>query len=92
MGMLLSRHYADNGNGDSNKNKNTAKGVTKKVAPSSPAEKKVESKTTIPGISIKDIKAMNGTKIRKLAKEQGIENPEELTVGELKAILCEKFS
>lgn len=85
MGMLLSRHYADS-------NSNKEKGVAKAVAPSIPAEKKEKVKSKDPVITEKDIKAMNGTKLRKLARENGIESPEDLTVGELKAILCEKFS
>lgn len=63
------------------------KGVAKKVAPSPP--KKEEKK---PAQSLEDIKKMSGPKIRKFAKENGVENPEEYTVSELKAILCEKFS
>lgn len=81
MGMLLTRHYADREN-------NREIGAAKKVAPKVPEEKKVEK----PTIAVSDIKAMNGTKLRKLAAENGIENPEDLTVGELKAILIEKFS
>lgn len=78
MGMLLSRHYADK-----------AEGAIKEVAP----EPSVGVKEDKPehGIPASAIKSMNGTKLRKLAAENGIENPEELTVGELKAILIEKF-
>lgn len=80
MGMLLSRHYAD-------KQTNVkADGATKEVAPA-PVENKPEH-----GIPASAIKNMNGTKLRKIAKENGVEDPEELTVGELKAILIEKFS
>ena len=81
MGMLLSRHYADS------KNNNKADGVTKEVAPK-PLEK-AEKKNTV---SVAEIKAMTGAKLRKFAKENGVEDPEELTVGELKAVLIEKFS
>lgn len=81
MGMLLTRHYAE----DSKK----IQGVAKKVAPSIPAEKKEEIEVKDPSVTEKDIKAMSGNKLRKLARQKGIENPEELTVGELKAILCE---
>ena len=81
MGLLLTRHYTDN------------KGATKKVAPSPSVEKKTEEKKVAEKslFSADDIKAMNGTKIRKLAKENGIQNPEDLTVGELKEILCEQL-
>ena len=85
MGMLLRRHYAEN---------DKVRGAAKEVAPS-PSEKKVERvEEPKKGLDItaSDIKLMNGTKLRKLAKENGVENPEELTVGELKAILTEKFS
>ena len=86
MGMLLSRHYADV----------RAEGVTEKVAPKPETKVEVEVKAAEEPkkkeISADDIKSMNGAKLRKLAKESGIESPEELTVGELKAILCEKFS
>lgn len=83
MGMLLTRHYVDNSK--------KIQGATKKVAPSIPAEKKEKVEVKEPVITEKDIKAMSGNKLRKLAKQQGIENPEELTVGELKSILCEKL-
>lgn len=62
------------------------KGATKEVAPA-PIEDKPEH-----GIPASAIKSMSGAKLRKLAAENGIEDPEELTVGELKAILIEKFS
>lgn len=83
MGMLLTRHYADRNNTEN-------KGVAKAVAPEVPEQKqKAEKKPTV---SADEIKAMNGNKLRKFATENGIENQEELTVGELKAILVEKFS
>lgn len=85
MGMLF--RYHDNIDIKA-KDKDKNKGATKAVAPSIPAEKKEKVETVI---TEKDIKAMSGNKLRKLAKEWGIENPEELTVGELKAILCEKL-
>lgn len=97
MGMLLTRHYAEteNKNNNSNSNSSKAKGVTKEVAPKAEAVAEVKEVDTTPTntvakikITVDDIKAMNGTKVRKLAKEYGIENPEELTVGELKAVLC----
>ena len=80
MGMLLRKHYA----------KKRANGAANAVAPEKPAnvENKAEKKATI---TAEEIKAMNGTKLRKLATENGIENPEELTVGELKAVLVEKL-
>lgn len=84
MGMLLRRHYEEN---------DKVRGAAKTVAPS-PSEKKVE-KVEEPkkglDITANDIKLMNGTKLRKLAKENGIQNPEDLTVGELRAILTEMF-
>ena len=94
MGMLLSRHYANDTDNNNNNNENTAgkgKGVTKKemVAPEPKAKK--STKSTELAYTERDIKAMNGTKLRKLAKENGIKDPEELTVGELKAILCDKL-
>ena len=85
MGMLLSRYHANNVN---------AEGVAKTVAPSV-SEKKPEEKKPVENSLVytaKDIKMMNGAKLRKLAKESGVEDPEELTVGELKAILTEKYS
>ena len=85
MGMLF-RYHTNNSDIET---ENT--GAPKEVAPSPSTEKKEVVRAKDPEISPKDIKAMNGNKVRKLAKEQGIENPEELTVGELKAILCEKF-
>ena len=78
MGMLLSRHYANN---------NTADGATKAVAPK-PEEKVVAE----PKITAEEINKMSGAKLRKFAKENGIQDPEDLTVGELKAVLLEKFS
>lgn len=82
MGMLFRYH---NNNIDI-KAKTEGKGAAKEVAPS-PIEEKAE-----PAFTASAIKSMNGTKLRKLAKENGIEDPEDLTVGELKAILIEKFS
>lgn len=82
--MLLRRRYED------------IQGVTEEVAPS-PSLKKAEEKKAPKEakseefeITAEEINKMTGPKLRKLAKENGIENPEELTVGELKAILCNK--
>lgn len=83
MGMLFRYH---NNNIDINA-KTEGKGAVKEAAP---APEVVEEKPEI-GITASAIKSMNGTKLRKLAAEYGVENPEELTVGELKAILIEKF-
>lgn len=86
MSMLLRRHYVDNTN---------AKGAPEEVAPKAPVEEKTaetKADSKVLTITPADIKMMNGAKVRKLAKENGIENPEELTVGELKAILTEKYS
>ena len=81
MSMLLRRIYED------------IQGVAETVAPSEP-KKPEEKKPADKGLeyTAKDIKMMNGAKLRKLAKESGIEDPEELTVGELKAILVDKYS
>ena len=80
MSMLLRRHYAEN--------KATGAIANKAVAPK-PTPKVAEPKV-VPNITAKEIKAMTGAKLRKLAKEFGVENPEELTVGELKAVMCDK--
>ena len=82
MGMLFRYH---NNNIDIKENAE-GKGAAKEVAPT-PIEDKAEH-----GIPASAIKSMSGAKLRKLAAENGIEDPEELTVGELKAILIEKFS
>jgi len=83
MGMLLQRHYATN-------NANiSAKGAAPKE--SAPAPTRVESKHE-PEFTPEKINAMNGAQLRKVAVKYGIENPEEFTVKELKAALCEKFS
>lgn len=87
MGMLF--RYHDNNIDIKAKAEAEGKGAAKEVAPK-PIEEKVESQE--PTLTKKDIKAMNGAKLRKLAEEKGIGNPEELTVGELKTILCEMFS
>ena len=87
MGMLLTRHYADN-----NK-KSEVKGVAETVAPKpsvSISEKSTEPKPkSEPEFSKEQINAMNGTALRKLAEKNGVENPEELTAKELKAVLCD---
>jgi hypothetical protein len=83
MGMLFRYHN----NIDIKANaKAEGKGAAEEVAPT-PIEDKAEH-----GIPASAIKSMSGAKLRKLAAENGIEDPEELTVGELKAILIEKFS
>ena len=75
MGMLLRRRYEE------------TPGVVETAAPVSvKAEKKAE---TAFEYTEDVIKSMNGAKLRKLAKENGIENPEELTAGELKSTLIE---
>ena len=86
MGMLLSRYH----NNDSF-NSGAAKAVAPK--PSEPVKEVVEEKAKKANLeyTAEDIQKMNGNKLRKLAKENGIDNPEELTVGELKAVLSEKF-
>ena len=86
MSMLLRRRYED------------IQGAANEVAPSPSLKKAEEKKPSEEAkseeltLTAEDINKMTGPKIRKLAKENGIENPEELTVGELKAILCEKYS
>ena len=87
MSMLLRRHTrAYRAMGATNEKA--------KVAPKpTPTEKKsTEKKADEIALTAKDIKLMTGAKLRKLAKQYGIENPEELTVGELKAVMCEKVS
>ena len=79
MGMLF-RYHTDNAN-----NNNTAKGAAKEVAPE--PEKKTEN-----GPTASDIRGMSGVKLRKIAKDYGIEDPDDLTVGEIKSILIEKLS
>lgn len=77
MSMLLRRRRID------------IQGAPKEVAPSSVKEKSApKAKEKAPAITEEVINAMNGTKLRKLAKENGIDNPEDLTAGELKAVLC----
>ena len=78
MGMLF-RYHSQN---------DDKKGVTKEVAPSPKVGKKPEKETEKVKV---DLSAMNGTKLRKFAKENGVENPEDLTVGELRAVLREKL-
>ena len=85
MGMLLTRHYrTNNANTQTSTNTNNV-GVAKEVAPiPSKPEPKKESEYTE-----EQIKAMNGTALRKLAEKSGVENPEELTAKELKAVLVD---
>lgn len=75
MSMLLRRRYANTDAQTENKGVTT----TKAVAPSPSNKEFTEEK----------INSMNGTQLRKLATKNGIDNPEELTVGELKAVLCD---
>ena len=82
MGMLLSRYHNNNNSG-------AAKEVAPK--PSEPIKEVVENKAAELEYTVEDIQKMNGNKLRKLAKENGIDNPEELTIGELKAVLSEKL-
>ena len=87
MGMLLRRHYAD-------VKEVKAEGVTKKVAPK-PVEVKAEEpkveKKSESKLTAEKINSMNGASLRKLAKENGVDDPEELTVKELRAILLDKI-
>ena len=76
MSMLLRRRHTES----------ETEGVAKKVAPSPSPQKKAESTLEY---TEESINAMNGAKLRKLAKANGIASPEELTASELKAILCE---
>ena len=93
MGMLLRRYHEDVSN-------IKADGVTTRdmvapkpthSAPKEKAEGKKEKEADKPVITAEEIDAMNGTKLRKFAKDQGIDKPEDLTVGELRAVLHEKF-
>ena len=92
MGMLLYMMELQKNN-EKTAEKKSAKveGVAEKVAPSkpdpAPAPVKEKIKETKPEYTEEKLKAMNGTQLRKLAKKHGIENPEEFTVGELKATL-----
>ena len=92
MGMLL-RYHRDNIKADGVTTKDMVSpkpSHSEKVVEKSEGKKKAEKPVVT--VTAEEINAMNGTKLRKFAKEQGIENPEDLTVGELKAILREKFS
>lgn len=81
MGMLLYMMEL------SQKEKAKQAGAAEKVAP----VEVVEEKPTVT-FSEEDIKKMKGDKLRKFAEENGIENVDEYTVGELKSILCEKIA
>ena len=72
--MLLRRRYNET---------DTQEGVavTKAVAPS-PSSPKTENEFTE-----EKINKMNGSQLRKLASKNGVENPEDLTAGELKSVL-----
>lgn len=76
--MLLRRYHSNN----------TTSGVAKvkEVAPVEPRTKEE------PKYTVAKINAMNGASLRKLAKSNGIEDPEELTVKELRSLLCEKLA
>lgn len=77
--MLLRRYHSNN-------NVNTTAGVAKKeVAPVEPRTKEE------PEFTEAKINAMNGASLRKLAKSNGVEDPENFTVKELRSILCEKL-
>lgn len=67
------------------------KGVAEKVAPSS-TKVEIKPEQTELEFTAEEIKKMTGPKLRKLAKKNGVDSPEEYTVAELKAILCEKYS
>ena len=77
MGMLFRYHNSDD--------IKTDKGAAKEVAPKAP-EKKTSNKSLF---TASDIKAMSAAKIRKMANDYNIENPDDLTVGELKSILID---
>lgn len=81
MGMLLYMMEL------SQKEKAKQAGAAEEVAP----VEVVEEKPTVT-FSEEDIKKMKGDKLRKFAEENGIENVDEYTVGELKSILCEKIA
>lgn len=82
MSMLLRRRYSQDD------------GVVDKATPSPVKEEKIPTQEieVEAEITASEIQKMTGPKIRKFAKENGVDNPEEFTVAELKAILCEKFS
>jgi len=91
MGMLLRRYHADVSNIKAD-GVTTKEMVAPKPAHSAPkAEGKKEKEADKPVITAEEIDAMNGTKLRKFAKDQGIDKPEDLTVGELRAVLHEQF-
>ena len=77
MGMLLRRRYDD---------VNT-QGVVNTAAPAS--VKAEENADKAFEYTEEVIKSMNGAKLRKLAKENGIDSPEDLTASELKSVLIE---
>ena len=53
--------------------------------------KEVEVKDDAPKYTKKDITFMKVAKLREVAAENGVENPEELTGVELKELLIDKF-
>lgn len=86
--MLLSRYH------NSNSNNNKAAGATDKeqvapkpTTPLTEETPKVDKKSE-PEYTEEKIKSMTGAQLRKLATKNGVENPEELTAGELKSVLC----
>ena len=84
MSMLLRRRYEEDANTDTN----TGVIVKEAVAPKSSAKKAEEKE---PEFTEEKINKLNGAQLRKLASKNGVESPEELTAGELKAILIEKL-
>lgn len=75
MGMLFRYHKKDIVE---------EKGAVKEAAPDVKKDEKND-------LTADDIKGMSGAKLRKLAKEYGVESPEELTLGELRTVLVEKI-
>ena len=70
-----------------------AEGATAQVAPKpEPVKAKEKEKVKTPEkkaeYTEESINRMNGTQLRKLATKNGVENPEEFTVKELKSVLC----
>lgn len=89
MGMLL-RYHRDNIEADGVTTKDMVAPKPSHSAPKAEGKKSADKPENI--ITAEEINAMNGTKLRKFAKDQGIDKPEDLTVGELRAVLLEKFS
>lgn len=91
MGMLL-RYHRDNIEADGVTTKDMVAPKPSHSAPKAEGKKEKEAEKPANIITAEEINAMNGTKLRKFAKDQGIDKPEDLTVGELRAVLLEKFS